>query len=555
MTQNEALAELLFPNITKTAEDYERIYPPRALPEGARVTRIAPSPTGYLHIGVLFGATVDRLAAGDNGVFYFRLEDTDKKREVAGGADDILEGLNSFGLQIDEGYTAPGVERGVYGPYAQSRRAEIYQCFARQLVAQGLAYPCFCTEAQRAKTREKQEAAKLRTGYYGVFAPCRDLTAEQAAAKARAGEPHVVRLRSPGDETRRIRFDDQIKGVIEMPENDEDFVLLKSDGIPTYHFAHAVDDHLMRTTHVIRGDEWIASTPKHLQLFSLLGWRSPKYCHHATIMIEDAATGGKRKLSKRKDPEAAVTYFIRQGYPPEAISEYLMTVVSSDFEQWRRANPQEPRVAFPFSFKKMSVSGALFDPQKLTDVSKDVISVMSAEDVYTQTVEWAKKYDTELLKILEADPAYARAALTIDRNPVKPRKDIAKWSDVRGYISYFYDELYVPGFELPQNITRSDALEILKEYIKIYDEKQNKDEWFEAVKNMCGPPGYTPNVKEYKQNPGAFKGHIGDVTGVIRLAVTGRQNTPDLHAIMALLGRDRCVGRMEDQIRALGSRE
>ncbi|MCL2487104.1 MAG: glutamate--tRNA ligase [Oscillospiraceae bacterium] len=542
------LAQLMFSHIAKTPEDYEALYPPRDLPPGAKVTRIAPSPTGYLHLGVLFGATVDRLAAGppgNGGVFYFRLEDTDKKREVAGGADDILASLLAYGVTIDEGFTAPGTEQGDYGPYAQSRRAEIYHCYAKQLVEQGLAYPCFCSEEERAQARTSQEAQKLRTGYYGAFALCRNLPVEESMARIQAGEPYVVRLRAPGSEDRRIRFDDQIKGTIEMPENDEDLVLLKSDGIPTYHFAHAVDDHLMRTTHVIRGDEWIASTPKHLQLFALLGWKPPKYCHHATIMIEDAQTGGKRKLSKRKDPEAAMQYFTEQGYPAESVSEYLMTIVSSDFEQWRARNPGAPRSDFPFSLKKMSVSGALFDPVKLTDVSKGVISRMTAEQVAGAVTDWTQKFDPELYDLLIYSPDYTIGIFAIDREGSKPRKDIAKWSDVRDYVSYFFDEIYQPEMALPENIAPVDAAAILEAYTPLYDPEQDKQAWFETIKAMSPALGFCPEVKAYKADPAGWKGHAGDVSTVIRLAVTGRRNTPDLCSIMKLLGSEKVLARLK----------
>ena len=377
MTALDRLAEAMFPTIDKTPEEYEALYPPRQLPEGARVTRIAPSPTGYLHIGTLYMAMIDRLTASTPGsVFYVRLEDTDKKREMEGGADDILAGLNHYGLTIDEGFVAPGTERGAYGPYQQSRRAAIYQCYVKELVRQGLAYPCFCTQEQLDEVRQRQEAEKQRTGYYGAYAACRDRSPEEALEEVRAGRPYVVRLRSPGSEERRIKFDDLIRGVIEMPENDQDIVLLKSDGIPTYHFAHAVDDHLMRTTHVIRGDEWIASTPIHLQLFRLLGFKPPKYVHVSPIMKED--NGGRRKISKRKDPEAAVRFFAEEGYPADCVMEYLMTIASSDYEDWRRRNPDAPRSAYPFNLKKMSPSGALFDADKLNDVSKNVIGRMDA---------------------------------------------------------------------------------------------------------------------------------------------------------------------------------
>lgn len=543
MTTLEKLACAMFPDVTRTPQEYETMYPPRQLPEGARVTRIAPSPTGFLHLGVFFTAMVNRLtASATGGVFYFRLEDTDKKREVEGGAEDILKGLGDYGLTIDEGFVAPGEVRGDYGPYQQSQRVEIYQSYVKSLVEQGLAYPCFCTEEQRQAAREQQEAAKQRTGYYGEYALCRRLSAEEALARIEAGEAYVVRLRSPGSEEHRIKFDDLIKGTIEMPENDEDLVLLKSDGVPTYHFAHAVDDHLMRTTHVIRGDEWISSVPKHLQLFRLLGFKPPKYAHVSPIMKEE--NGGKRKLSKRKDPEAAMHYYAEQGYPADSVLEYLLTIANSDFEDWRRRNPLEPRERFPFNLKKMSVSGALFDMDKLNDVSKNVISAMDAQTVTDAVLAWAQQYDPDFYALLSRDRAYAAGIFAIDRGGNKPRKDIGRWSDARDYAAYFFDELYENAYELPDSIAPADAVAILEAYPAVYDEHQDKQAWFDAIKGMCPGLGFCPEVKEYKKNPESWKGHAGDVATVLRIAATGRRNTPDLCAILRLLGRERVLDRL-----------
>lgn len=544
MTALDRLAEAMFPTIDKTPEEYEALYPPRQLPEGARVTRIAPSPTGYLHIGTLYMAMIDRLTASTPGsVFYVRLEDTDKKREMEGGADDILAGLNHYGLTIDEGFVAPGTERGAYGPYQQSRRAAIYQCYVKELVRQGLAYPCFCTQEQLDEVRQRQEAEKQRTGYYGAYAACRDRSPEEALEEVRAGRPYVVRLRSPGSEERRIKFDDLIRGVIEMPENDQDIVLLKSDGIPTYHFAHAVDDHLMRTTHVIRGDEWIASTPIHLQLFRLLGFKPPKYVHVSPIMKED--NGGRRKISKRKDPEAAVRFFAEEGYPADCVMEYLMTIASSDYEDWRRRNPDAPRSAYPFNLKKMSPSGALFDADKLNDVSKNVIGRMDAEAVTAAVLEWAAAYAPDFHALLSRDPAYARGIFSIDRGGPKPRKDLAKWADAPDYAAYYFDESFSGAFELPENIDPADAVAILQAYREVYDPSLDKQAWFDSVKALCPALGFCPEVKEYKKNPGGYKGHAGDVSTVIRLAATGRRNTPDLCGILQLLGKERVLDRLD----------
>lgn len=542
MNENERMAELLLPQITKTPEDYEKIYPPRQLPEGARVVRVAPSPTGYLHLGVLFMALTNRMAAGKNGVFYLRIEDTDKKREVAGGVDDIVEGIRHFGITIDEGFTGGGVESGAYGPYRQSERAEIYQTYVKDLLRRGLAYPCFCTSEELADLRAEQESQKLRTGYYGKWAVHRDITVDEAAEKIAAGLPFVIRLKSPGSEENRIRFDDCIKGKIEMPENDEDFVLLKSDGIPTYHFAHAIDDHLMRTTHVIRGDEWISSTPKHLQLFYLLGFKPPKYAHAAPIMKLDG--GAKRKISKRKDPEAAVRYFIEEGYPPESVTEYLMTILSSDFEAWRKANPQGMHMDFPFQFKKMSVSGALFDTDKLQDVSKNVISTMNSTEVTDRLLSWAQNYDKPFFEILNSDQDYTKHVFAIDRDVPKPRKDIVKWSDAKEYAAYFYEPLFSPCYDLPENIKPDVAAEILKAYLAVYKPETDRQAWFSRIKDICPNLGFAAETKEFKQNPGAYKGHAGDVSTVIRIAVTGRRNTPDLCSIMYLLGEETCRARI-----------
>ncbi len=451
--------------------------------------------------------------------------------------------MNAFGLTIDEGFVAPGEIRGDYAPYQQSRRVEIYHAYVKDLVAKGLAYPCFCSEKQRAAAREQQEADKCRTGYYGPFAVCRLLSAEEAITRIEAGDPYVVRLRSPGSEQNRITFDDLIKGRIEMPENDEDLVLLKSDGVPTYHFAHAIDDHLMRTTHVIRGDEWISSVPKHLQLFRMLGFKPPKYAHVSPIMKQEGDS--KRKLSKRKDPEAAMHFYAEQGYPADSVLEYLMTVASSDFEDWRRRNPDAPRTDFPFNLKKMSVSGALFDMDKLNDVSKRVISVMDAQRVTHEICCWAADYDQEFHALLERDRAYAEGIFSIDRGGAKPRKDIARWSDAKDYAAYFYDELFDGEFELPENLSPADAKAALSAYRTVYDETEDKQAWFETVKRICPPLGFCPEVREYKKNPEGFKGHAGDISTVIRLAVTGRRNTPDLCAIMQLLGRERVLRRID----------
>ncbi len=549
MSSLQELADVLFPNVHDTPEDCEHRFPPRQLAEGARVVRIAPSPTGYLHLGVLFTATVNYLTArATNGVFYFRLEDTDKKREVDGGAADILSGLRQYGLVIDEGYEAPGRETGNYGPYRQSDRAHLYHIYAKALVLQGLAYPCFCTAEQLETVRAGQEAQKQRTGYYGTYASCRTLTPEQAIGKVRDGAPYVLRLRSPGDESRRIKFDDVIKGTIEMPENDQDIVLLKTDGIPTYHFAHAVDDHLMHTTHVIRGDEWIASVPIHLQLFRVLGFKPPKYAHVSPIMKED--NGGKRKLSKRKDPEAAVHFYAEQGYPADSVQEYLLTIANSDYEEWRRHNPDKPRSAFPFNLKKMSVSGALFDLDKLNDVSKNIIAGMDATQVTEAVLAWAKAENPALYEQLSANPAFTRGIFAIDRGGPKPRKDLSRWNEVPAYCEYFFQR--PTAYPWPEQLASEDIRAILEAYPAVYDPAQDKQAWFDTVKALCPSLGFCPEIKEYKKQPEAYKGHVGDVSTVIRVAVTGRRNTPDLCGIMSLLGTNEVCARLAAAAKTLG---
>lgn len=539
----QALANLLFPEVDKTPEYYENKYPPRMLKEGARVTRFAPSPTGYLHFGNLYACTAAYVTAKTTGgVFYVRVEDTDSKRKVDGAVSAMLKGLSVYGITADEGVVGENEEKGDYGPYYQSERKEIYHAYAKSLVEQGLAYPCFCSAEEIDEIRASQENEDIK-GYYGKYAKCRNLDFDEIEQKIRSGAAWTLRLKSPGDITRKCYFDDMIKGKIEMPENVIDVVLLKTDGIPTYHFAHAVDDHLMRTTHVVRGDEWIASVPLHIQLFKALGFKPVKYAHVAPIMKEE--NGGKRKLSKRKDPEAAVSFYAEAGYPAASVNEYLMTILNSNFEDWRRANQSADILSFPFNFKKMSASGALFDIAKLTDVSKNVISKMSAQEVFDLSYEWAKEYNAKLAALYEKDKAYAAAVLNIDRENKKPRKDIAKWADIPSYLSYMYDETFEECYDLTGNATPQLAVSVLEKYIDEVNLADDKDEWFGRIKALCEPCGCTPNVKEYKQNPDAYKGHVGDVSTVIRVALTGRTNTPDLYCITALLGEERVKARLE----------
>lgn len=546
MTDFEKMAELLLPDINKTPDYYEELYPLRNLPDGAAVTRIAPSPTGYLHLGTLFMALVNRITADSSkGTMYIRIEDTDKKREISGGIEDIVTGLEYFGISVDEGFTTDG-QKGAYFPYKQSSRAEIYQCYVKQLLLKGLAYPCFCTAEELEEVRSKQEALKIRTGYHGEWAKHRNITFEEAKSLIDEGKPYVIRLKSQGNEEHKINFNDGIKGKIEMPENDEDFVLLKSDGIPTYHFAHAVDDHLMRTTHVIRGDEWISSTPKHLELFRLLGFKAPKYAHVAPIMKLD--NGNKRKISKRKDPEAAVRYFVEQGFPAEAVIEYLMTIASSEFEAWRKANKTASYKDFKFNLKKMSLSGALFDGAKLLDVSKNVVCLKNSETVVKELICWAEEFDGEFANLLKRDMEFTRKIFAIDRDVPKPRKDIARWSEAKEYCAYFFSELFVPNYTLPENICEEDAVKLLNAYKEVYNENDVQSEWFEKIKKICPDLGFAPDTKTYKADPSAYKGHPGDVSTLIRIAVTGRTNTPDLCSIMQTIGREESIKRINAAI-------
>lgn len=538
------LAQLLFPDVTETPEEVEARYPARQLPEGAKVTRMAPSPTGFMHLGNLFGALVDeRLAHQSGGVFYLRIEDTDKKREVEGGVQLILDTFKKFGLPFDEGATIDG-DNGDYGPYRQSQRAAIYHVFVKQLVERGYAYPCFCTEEELAAMRAEQEKNKENFGYYGKYAKYRDCPLEEIEKRIAAGEEYVIRFRSPGSIENKIKHTDLVKGKLELTENDQDIVLLKSDGIPTYHFAHIVDDHLMGTTHVVRGEEWLATLPVHIQLFDVMGWKKPKYVHTAQLMKMDGES--KRKLSKRKDPELALSYYYEMGIPVPAVTEYIMTLLNSNFEDWRRANQTAPLNDFPFSPKKMSVSGSLFDMKKLSDVCKQVISRMSAEEVYDYVADWAKEYDPEFEKLFTRDPELTKAFLAIGRGGKKPRKDIEIWSTVKGYMDFMFDELFAPDYSgIPQSVSAEDAKAILTEYTDIYDSADEMTDWFDKIKALAAEHGFAPETKEYKKNPDQYKGPVGDISMVLRVAVCGRTNAPDLYSVMKLLGADKVRERLE----------
>ena len=541
---NKELANLIFPDV-KEISYYEEKYPQRNLPEGAIVTRFAPSPTGFVHIGGLYQAEIARkLANQTNGVFFVRIEDTDQKREIENGAEQIIQALKDYELMPDETVLSDTEELGIYGPYKQSKRKDIYAAYAKYLIEQGMAYPCFCTADDLNKIRENQESAKERTGYYGKWTKCRNMPIDMAAEKIKNGENYIIRLKSPGNPDKKIKHKDVIKGSVDMPENDQDIVIIKSDGLPTYHFAHAVDDHLMGTTHVIRGDEWLPSVPLHLQLFYVLGFKAPKYAHIAPMMKVDGE--GKRKLSKRKDPEAAVSYYTEEGIPKQAVKEYLMNIANSNFEIWRKQNPDKEMEEFDLQLNKMGVSGALFDMVKMLDVSKNVISKFSAEEVYNETYKWAENFDTELKEMLD-NKEYSLKVLGIERGNAKPRKDIAKWSDVKYIISYMYDDKFDKNgeFEYQKITNESEITNIVKTYFeKYYNESDDKQTWFEKMKDLAEEFGYAREVKEYKANPDNYKGHVGDISTVIRVKVTGRCNTPDLYEILGILGKERILKRI-----------
>ena len=544
----QELANLIFPN-AKDISYYEEKYPARNLPEGAIVTRFAPSPTGFVHIGGLFQALVAKMVAKrTGGVFFLRIEDTDQKREIENGITDIVKSLQDFDMAPDEGKISDDEEIGMYGPYQQSFRKEIYQAYAKYMLSLGKAYPCFATAEELEEMRAKQEAAKVRTGYYGVWAKYRNLSIEEAAEKIKAGVPYIIRFKSPGREDRKIKHKDVIKGNVDFPENDQDIVIIKADGLPTYHFAHAVDDHLMHTTHVIRSDEWLSSVPLHLQLFQEMGFVAPKYAHISPIMKND--NGNKRKLSKRKDPEAAVSYYAELGIPNLAVKEYLLNIANSNFENWRKQNKDASIDEFDFQLNKMSVSGALFDMVKLLDVSKIVISKYTAEEVYEKALEWAQVYDKELADLLEKDKSYTLKVLGIERGNEKPRKDIAKWSDLKENIGYMYDEQFEKtknNYELQKINDKEKIKRILNTYAeKYFNIGDDKQTWFEKLKDLAEEFGYAREVKDYKENPEKYEAHVGDVSTVIRIAVTGRSNTPDLYAIMQVLGEETVLKRLKN---------
>ena len=539
------LADLMFPNVTKTVLDYEKMYPERNLKEGAIVTRFAPSPTGFVHMGSLLSAFEGYKAARDtDGIFYLRIEDTDQKRSIENGISGILNDLKNVDIVPDEGMIGENKSIGEYGPYIQSERMEIYHAFAKELVLRGLAYPCFCSSEELDEIREIQELNKERIGYYGSFAKCRNMDIKEAIERIKKGEEFVVRLKSPGDFNKKIVLHDLVRGDIEFPENDLDIVLIKStDKLPTYHFAHLVDDHLMRTTHIMRGEDWVASFPIHEQLFSIFGFEKPKYAHLGLVMKIDE-TGTRRKLSKRKDPEASVEYYHKEGIPKEAVKLYLMTIANSNFEEWLDNNPGDDFTDFKFDFKKVSASGTLFDVSKLLNISKNYFSRQKASTIYDNLLNWTLEFDKEFHDLLVKYKDYSIKIFNIERETEKPRKDYTSYSSIRSFVFYMYDELFQnPKYEDTKITNKEDIATILNTYYDEYLDLSNKDVWFAKVKEMCDKLGYASNIKDYKKNPLAYKGNVSDVTGVIRVSLTSKTNTPDLYEIMKLLGKERIKER------------
>lgn len=558
----QKLADLLFPNITQTPADVEKAFPPRQLAEGAKVTRFAPSPTGFVHFGGLFPTTIgERLAHQSGGVFYLRIEDTDAKREVDGAAEGLIRTLAHYGIHFDEGAVigADGsiCDKGNYGPYKQSLRSPIYHVFAKQLVRDGKAYPVFTTREELDALNAVDKKAEIKSKDWhedqsearAQMLTARNITMQEVEDNLKDGNPFVLRILADGDPERKIRFVDLIKGNLEIPENDEDFVLLKSDGIPTYHFAHAVDDHLMGTTHVIRGEEWLPSLSKHIMLFRYLGFKLPKYMHIAQIMRLDE-NGNKKKLSKR-DMGANMDDYSRMGYDPTCVCEYIMTLLNSNYEEWHMQNPEKPYTDFPFSIKKMSNSGCLFDFNKLNDVSKNIISRMTAEQVYEKATAWAMTYDPAFGKLLAHDAAYATAIFSIGRGGKKPRKDFATWADVKPYMSFFFDEYFSVEDFYDEKFDRTDIKSALKGFLDTYAPSDDMNTWFDKIKAISDGIGYASDMKAYKADPTAFRGSVADVSMFLRIAVTGKLNSPDMYAVMQILGETRVRERIGAMIERL----
>ena len=546
MDHNEELAELLFPEIKETIADLEQRFPLRNLPEGAQVTRFAPSPTGFLHTGSLFTAMVSSTYAKQSGgVYCFRLEDTDTKRTIEGSDRDLIDQLAYFGIVADEGYFPEG-DRGAYGPYRQSDRASIYKTVIKELIRQGRAYPDFCTPEDLDAIRKIQEERKDLPGYYGVYARDRNLSYEERVERIQKGTPWVIRFKSFGDHEKKTKFTDLIRGEIELQENDTDVVILKSDGLPTYHFAHVVDDHFMRTTVVTRGEEWIPSTPIHLDLFRALGWKPTKYAHLPSIMKLD--NGNKRKLSKRKDPEAAVSYFLDAGYPPEALKVYLMSIANSSFEEWTIANKSFDLNAFKFSIKKMSADGALFDMDKLNYFAREIIAKMPLEKEFALVRQYAQAHEPAFFARIEENPNYVKKILNIGKQDKNPRKDYAKYSDIYPLISFFYADEYdkVAEAGLPWNgkLSHEEIVAILEAF-KSMPFGTDENTWFSFIKEVGAAHHFAISNKDYKANPEAYAGSLSDCAELLRIAVVGRAQSPNLHEVLEILGQAEVLRRLE----------
>lgn len=553
LDEYKKMAELLFPNINKTPEDYYKMYPARNLPEGAEVTRFAPSPTGYMHIGGVYQALINSQIAHSKpgGIFYLRNEDTDSKREVEGACDIFIPALDGFGIRPDEGFVSSNKEIGDYGPYTQSKRKEIYQCFAKYLVSKGLAYPCFC-EGENEEAKAEQNRLGLPLGYYGKWAKCRDLSLEEVEANLKQGKKFTIRIKSNGDGTRRFKFHDLRIGDTLLPVNSNDYVILKSDGQTLYHLAHLVDDTLMHTTTVVRDESWFPSVPLHVQLFEYFGLQPPKYLHTPTVNTIDKETGNARKVSKRKDDWADSRWFHISGYPKEAIVDYLMNIINSNYEPWREQHPFSPISEFEFKVSNMSKSGALFDIIKINNVSKNVISRFTGEQLFNRTIEWAEKYNKEDYNILNKNQNYSIKVLSMDRNPDRPRKDITTFAEVVGFYSFMFDETYKNDFEYNyEKLPKDLVLSVVENYSKAINYNDNKEEWFARMKEVAGKLGFATDMKEYKKNPENFVGNIADFSGVIRVTLTGRTQTPDLFEIISTLGGEECNARFNEAIKHL----
>ncbi len=552
MANYKDLADLIFPHINKTIEDLEKRYPERNLPEGAEVTRFAPSPTGFLHTGSLFTCLVSsRFAKQSGGVFYIRLEDTDTKREIEGSGASLVEQLSVFDIIPDEGYISDSKEIGNYGPYKQSDRKELYEIVIKHLVEQGRAYPCFCSAEELAELRKEQEAKKEIPGYYGKYAKYRDFPIDDAIARIKNGDPYIIRFKSMGDHNNKISFHDEIKGDLELTQNDQDIVILKGDGLPTYHFAHLVDDHFMRTTVVTRGEEWLSSLPIHLELFDTLGFKRPRYAHLPVIMkVED---GVRRKLSKRKDPEAAVSYFLEQGYPKYGFIEYLLTIANSNYEAWRNENLDKDFYDFKLSFDKMGIDGALFDELKVANISKERMAYKKAEDLAEEVKTWAKTYDKSFYERIINDEKKFIDILNIDRQKEKPRKDYAKYSDIYPVVAFFYDDVYnaidKTNLEWNPAMDKETIKEVLRGYAKSVDLSLDEENWFNSLKEYGKAYGFAADKKEWKANKEAFKGHSGDIAEMLRIALTGRKNSPNLYFIIHILGLAKVDERIQEIIK------